>query len=185
MKLRWMFVAFGVLVVVVAVRVLMDTLQPRTLMLPNGAHVTYLGATYGRLHTRTEWRLKWGLLPIERKVHRFETPTETLQLWFRIERRSGLPTFYTSVAVTEDGRTYQGMPRMLERSSHPPSGYTLVISVVYPGMPADGGHASVFLYDFSLSQVALRGLRVRLPKAPAATPIKQPMARAVFEETRP
>lgn len=178
-----------------------DEWRRRTIVNPDGSRITYLGATYGRKHTITEWKLQWGWLPIRRVVHRTETPFDTLYLWFRVvipavKPASKLPPGvvvmvplssiqeYKPYAVRlSDGRTVSEQPMTMVVTTIPMGqGTDHVGAHHFPGLPADGRtaqlefHREIFGWGTSpraRNEAPLR-MTIRLPRAPIVDQITKP-----------
>lgn len=173
---RWGFVVVVALLIAVGGWTIVRNQQNRMVVLRDGTRVSYLGATYGRVHTITEWRLQWGLPPIQRVEHRYETKRDTLQLWFR--SRGGV-RMGADVARTADGRLCEPRPDIVWANGYAQQ-LDIIFVVEYQGLSADGQpvelefhpRGSRFMEPPSDKPVAR--LKASMPRAPITLRIKQP-----------
>lgn len=179
MRKRSLLWTLGIVVAIVAVVMAswMSRSPRPTATLPDGTRITFLKATYGRHHRYTEWRFQWALPPIQREVHQFNTPTDALRLWVRMESKQPLhlTSLDHSVAVTADGRfclSYVNLPAWRKR---PSGGFDAIMSFSYEGLPADGSRVELRFYAPNASpNQSPASLWVRLPQAPVLNQVKQP-----------
>ncbi|MCX7924680.1 MAG: tetratricopeptide repeat protein [Fimbriimonadales bacterium] len=174
---RWGLVAVAVLLVVVAFWGAVRDQLRRTVVLPNGTRITYLGATYGRVHTMPEWRFRWGWPPLQRVEHRLNTKTDALRLWLRSEGRFGTGE---NAARTADNRLCQSQPDIVQIRKLAKGNFSVITATEYEGLPADGRIVHLEFYSSAhprasaLSDLPVARLEVPLPKAPITERIKQP-----------
>jgi|GEM_PF-5691752 len=151
--------------------------QGKTVVLPDGTRVTYMGATYGRVHTMPEWRLQWGWPPIQRVEHRLETKTDALRLWFRSE---GTALTGPNAVRTVDNRLCESRPYILRIERLGARTVRAILAEEPEGLPADGRAVSIEFYPSLFFSPNLQPdkpvarIEASLPKAPITEQIKQP-----------
>jgi tetratricopeptide (TPR) repeat protein len=172
--LVWVLGCIAILTVVVALWMVVNGRQRTTVTLSDGTRITYLGATYGRRHTTTEWRFQWAWPPVQRIVHQENTPADTVRLWFRVTYHRIPATLVRSVAVTSDGRFCSSSTniRIADQRMLPSGKLETILSLEYDGLPADGRPTEVRFYYYGRPQWA--SLVVPLPKAPVLNRVRRP-----------
>ncbi|MCS6922820.1 MAG: hypothetical protein NZM10_00420 [Fimbriimonadales bacterium] len=166
--LLWLAVLIGGAVAIFALWTSVHSWRGRTITLADGTRVTYLGATYGRKHSVTEWRLQWAWPPLQRSVHRLDTPADELRLWFRAE---GNPTpllpYVRSDVFAPDGK-YFGFPQTVTMDELLSGDSIAITTYQYKGLRPEGQTVKVHFWEVDLqshkSKLSSASFSIRLPR---------------------